>query len=163
MYKAIDREPIWAALAALFAPLAIANGGIFQTIGRQHVRPPTLTDDQQPALFVVQQRETTKPGPRGLPGKVTLTGFLVVYFVAPMPLLEPTGAETILGSTMLNAFLLAINQAIAPTSLDPQTMQPVQTLGGLVSHCWIEGDTDMDTGVFTQQGAAIVPVKILIP
>jgi hypothetical protein len=55
--------------------------------------------------------------------------------------------------------LQAIDVALEPDDIPRGPL----TLGGLVTHCWIEGDTDMDTGIYTSQGAAIIPIRILVP
>jgi hypothetical protein len=157
MGSTVNREAIWVALFALLQA-QLANAG-FVTMSRTHVQPPVLTADQQPALFVVQGRETKAPRPQGFPGKITLAGFLIIYFQTPVPMTDPTGQETVNGATQLNAMLQAIDSALEPDDIPKGTL----TLGGLVTHCWIEGDTDMDTGIYTQQGAAIIPIRIMVP
>lgn len=156
-YSPVDFEPIWVALFALLQ--AKIPSGTFVTMSRQHTQPPGLLDQMQPALFLVDVRETYSPRPKGLPTKVTLNGYIIIYFQAPMPLLDAIGEETVVGSTMLNALLLAVRTALQPDDVMTGTL----TLGGLVDHCWIEGDADKDTGIYTQQGAAIVPIKMLVP
>lgn len=154
--KTIDREAIWVALQALFQTRV---GTKFQTLGRQHVRPPSLSPEQQPACFVVEVRETRTPRPSGLPGKITLAGFIILYFQAPQPQIEDTGAETEIGATILNSLLRAVDEALLPDDFANGTL----TLGGLVQHCWLEGEVDYDPGILTQQGAAILPLRILVP
>jgi hypothetical protein len=156
LYSGVDREAIWAALFALLQSKLSAS---YITMGRHHVMPPALSPEQQPALFAVPVRETRGPRPPGVPVKLTLDGYLILYFQAPSPLLEKIGSETVLGATTLNGLLKGIDDALEPDN--PTTGK--LTLGGLVDHCWIEGDADMDTGIFTQQGAAIVPIRILVP
>jgi len=153
---ALDREAVW---AALFSKLQSSLASNFTTISRTHVRPPALAAESQPALFLVQQRESRNPRPSGTGGKIELTGFLIVYFIAPEPLAESIGAETATGATTLNGLLSVIDDALKPDNI----VVGRNTLGGTVHHCWIEGDTDMDTGIHTAQGAAIIPVKILAP
>lgn len=155
-YDGVDREEVW---AAFFALLKAQLGSQCVTMGRQHVQPPRLSLEQQPALFLVQGRETRAPRPSGLPNKLTLSGFVVVYFEAPMPSLENTGDETVLGATTINALLKGIDDAMVPDDYASGRL----TLGGLVEHCWIEGDVDIDPGIYSQQGAAILPVRILVP
>lgn len=150
----IDREAIWVALQQR---LADSLGNKVHTLGRQHVRPPALSPEQQPACFVVEVRENRNPRPSGVGGKITLNGFLILYFQCPQ--FEDAGAESQLGATVLNGLLLAIDQALLPDSLSQGTL----TLGGLVQHCWIDGDVDYDPGIMSQQGAAILPIRILVP
>lgn len=155
-YDAVDREAIW---AALFALLQGSLGPLCQTMGRHHVMPPQLSAEQQPAAFLVQAKESRPPSPSGLPQKLILTGFIILYFQAPEPLLEEVGTETVLGATAANALLKAVDTALMPDNWATGK----QTLGGLVTHCWIEGEVDQDTGVFGEQGAAILPIKMLVP
>jgi hypothetical protein len=64
----------------------------------------------------------------------------------------------------MNTLLGAVDDALAPDGpKQPWNPQNVQTLGGLVEHCWTEGDTDKDPGISTNQGFAVIPVYILVP
>lgn len=157
-FSGVDREAIWNALFAVFDAKV---GSAYITIGQHHVQPPQLALEQQPAFFLVQTRETRSRSARaiGTQVKLMLSGFIILYFEAPPPLFEPVGEETVLGSTKVNAMLKAIDDAMLPD--DPTTGK--FTIGGLVSDCWVEGDVDMDPGIYSQQGAAILPVKILVP
>lgn len=156
LYSGVDREPIWEALFALFKAKV---GADYVTMSRHHVQPPALPQEMQPAFFLVQMRETRAPRPAGTPVKLTLNGYIILYFQAPSQMLEDIGAETVLGSTTLNAMFKGIDDALQPDN--PMTGK--LTLGGLVDHCWIEGDVDMDPGIYSQQGAAILPIKMLVP
>jgi hypothetical protein len=153
-YTAVDREPIWVALLAL---LRTSLGSQVKTIGRKHMMPPDLEPSMQPALFVIQTGEHKTSAPRGLSGKLTLTGYLFLYLVAPSAIEQP-GAETQLAATQLNALKKAIDTALAPDEVTG-----AQTLGGLVSHCWIEGESGEDPGVYGDQAMAVIPINILVP
>lgn len=157
LYSGVNREACWAALFALLQA-KLAGMGIV-TMGRQHVQPPSLSPEQQPALFVVQTRESRAPMPPGLPVKLCLDGFLILYLQVPTSLDQIVGQETSLAATQINVLLKAIDDALQPDNL----VTGKQTLGGLVTHCWLEGDVDMDPGIFSSQGAAILPVKMLVP
>jgi len=154
-YAAVDREAIWAALFAWFQGQV---GSLFVSMGRRHIAPPDLVTAAQPAFFLIGVKESHKPRPRGLPTQLILHGFIILYAPAPVAD-EQIGAETVLAATTLNTLFNAIDAALTPD--DP--IQGVFTLGGLVSHCWIEGDTDLDPGIFGSQAAAILPVHILVP
>ena len=154
-YAAVDREAIW---AALFAWFQNQLGTQFVTMGRKHIPPPDLVQTAQPAFFLVGVKESHKPRPRGLPTQLILHGFIILY--APAPVADETpGQETVLGATTLNQLFLAVDTALQPDDL----VQNVFTIGGLVSHCWIEGETDLDPGIFGPQAAAILPIHILVP
>ena len=155
-FSGVNREAIW---AALFTLLQSKLAGKYVTLGRHHIQPPALPPEQQPALFMVQVRETRAPRPViGAADKLTLQGFLILYAQMPAPMLDATGAETVLGATLLNQMFADIDTALAPDMPNGRL-----TLGGLTHHCWIEGDVEMDPGLYTQQGAAIIPIKILVP
>jgi hypothetical protein len=138
-------------LNALFQRLKTKLGAAVVTIGRRHMMPPTLTPALQPAVFVVQAGELRDPHPRGTGGKITLHVLLVVYCYDT--------TSNVDGSTQLNILIGKIEDALAPD--DASTL--VQTLGGVADRCWIEGEADVDPGVFGQQQFAAMPVKILVP
>jgi hypothetical protein len=146
-----------AILDGLFLRLKTKLGANVTTIGRRHMMPPTLTTSLQPALFVVQAGEHRDPRPLGTSGKVTMHALLIAYTY-------DSGSNPD-GTTKLNILLGLIDDAIAPspTDSDYNPRQPVQTLGGLARHVWIEGEAEIDPGVFNQQQVAIIPVRILVP
>lgn len=157
----VNREAIYAAVLSLFQAKLASN---FTTIGRRHRAPPKdLTSAQQPALFICEAQEQTVPKPPGTSGKKTLRALLFVYAWIP-GLIEAAGAETVIPGAVINGLLQNIDDALAPSgSSQPWAPQNVQTLGGLVSHCWIEGDTDIDPAIFGQQAVAVIPLHILVP
>lgn len=155
VYQAIDREPIW---AGLFAHFQTALAGLFVSMGRRHIAPPDLVFAAQPAFFLVQVKERHEPKPKGVPTRLILDGFIILYVPAPVAN-ENIGEETVLAATQLNAMYKAIDQALLPDN--PGT--GAFTIGGLVSHCWIDGDTNQDPGILSEQAAAIIPIHILVP
>ncbi len=105
-----------------------------------------------PALFI-QSTGTHYPprDMRGLPPKRAITAELWVYTdVGKDPNTNPEAA--------LNDIIDAIEVALAP-----HAVTNVQTLGGLVSHAWIEGEIEQFPGVLDGIAKAIIPVKILVP
>ncbi|HVJ09267.1 MAG TPA: hypothetical protein VM554_12875 [Acidisarcina sp.] len=155
-YQSVDREALWAALFAWFQSKLPA--GMFVSIGRKHKPPPDLGIAEQPALFLIQTKEQHLPKPRGVPTRLMLEGYIILYCQAPV-VDEDVGQETTLAATQLNAMLKAIDDALQPDNL----VDGVFTLGGRFSHCWIEGETSLDPGIFGAQAAAILPLKILVP
>jgi hypothetical protein len=146
------RETVCAALLAQFK----AHPGDFVTIGRRHIPAPKLGTVLQPAIFIASTMEETKQGMRGVPGKTVMEASLIVYCQGP-GIDETPGAETSLAETTLNALLENIDAALAPD------VNGVQTLGGIVQHCWVEGQVFKDPGILGNQAMAIVPVRILVP
>ena len=105
-----------------------------------------------PALFVQSTGTHYPPREvRGLPPRRTILAELWVYTdVGKDPNADPEQA--------LNDIVDAIEAALAPG-----VVSGVQTLGGLVSHAWIEGEIEMFPGVLDGVAKAIIPVKILVP
>ena len=146
----IDRESIYNALLA-----TLQTSGAFITTSRKPMTPDQLTPVLQPALLMEEVGEHADPQPRGLPTKWTLTVDLgVYYYFESEP--EIPGQYDPSPSTALNNLIAAVEQALAP---DPAS--GLQTLGGLVSHCWIEGEVVKSPAYLQAQGAAVIPVKIL--
>lgn len=137
------------------------TGAGFVSIGRRHKPPPDLGLAEQPALFVLGVKETQQPrsGPfSGMPSKLILHGYLILYLQAPIIDFD-LGQETVLGATQLNQLLYAIDQSLLPDN--PATGK--FTIGGLVTHCWIEGDSDLDPGILGSQAAALLRLHMLVP
>jgi hypothetical protein len=137
------REPIYAALFAL-----AAGATSFVTVSRRLRHWSDVGAAEQPALFMIQKSETAEER-RPLPAKWRASVDLYLYVQAPDELTSP--------ATVLNPLLDAVETALAP---DP--VGHVQTLGGLVSHCWIAGRVQTDEGVLGGQAVAIVPIEILV-
>lgn len=98
---------------------------------------------------------------RGTPSVTTMSRTIVVYARIPDGSTPqgPKGPQ-MPGGTTLYELYESIEGAFAPDDLS----QNVLTLGGLVSHCWIEGDVFYVTGETDPQGQGMltVPVKIML-
>jgi hypothetical protein len=141
----MNRETIY---AALYTKLSAAAG--FTTTSRRLKHWADVPPTDQPALFVSQRAETNNPMPPGLPPRYTF--HVDVYLYAN------TGADSgVPPATILNPLLDAVHAALAPNYNTGK-----QNLGGLVEHCWIEGDTQTDEGTLGSQGVFIIPVSILV-
>ncbi|MBY4799898.1 hypothetical protein K6W78_07765 [Burkholderia cepacia] len=140
----MNREPIY---LALFAKLQAIPG--FVTTSRRLRHWNDVKPVEQPALFQVQVRENQRPR-KGIPALVSFRCELYLYVNTGNALADVTPA------TELNQFMDAIEAALAPDALTN-----TQTLGGTVSHCWIEGDVLTDEGALGPQAIAIIPVHIL--
>jgi hypothetical protein len=140
-----SRETI---IQALFS-LAL-TAATFNTSGRRLLLWSKVSSF--PALFV-QSTGTHYPPrePRGIPPKRTITAELWVYTDAGKdPNANPEQA--------LNDIIDAVEAALLPG-----INSNAQTLGGLVSHAWIEGEIEQFPGVLDGIAKAIIPVKILVP
>jgi len=139
----MTREPIYAALFNL-----VRSAASFVTTSRRLRHWSDVAAAEQPALFVIQKSETAEER-RPLPVKWRARVDLYLYAQAPDELTPP--------ATVMNPLLDAIEAALAP---DPASH--VQSLGGLVQHCWIAGRIETDEGILGGQAVAIVPVEILV-
>lgn len=120
----------------------------------------------QPALFLYDGVgfgggvDSFDPGAGfGTPTVVTLMRTIVIYATLPGGG-SPQGPDgTTPGGSVLHPLIELVMQALAQN--DPSI--GTNTLGGLVSHCWIKGDTLLVTGEIdlTQgQGMATIPLEI---
>ena len=141
-----SRETI---MQALFARLETA--GSFATASRRLRLWTALAPADAPALFLAERSETRDRPSEATPGRTTLEADIFLYTYAGE---DPNAVP----ASSMNALLDSIDAALAP---DPVT--GTQTLGGLVSHCWIAGKILNDPGDLDGKGVAILPVKILVP
>lgn len=148
------REDVFTALAALLTSVPGIN-----SVSRRMAMPSTFggpagaVDDRLPTLMIWEQNEHTTQRGGGLPSLRTWEAFLVIYF--------KNADVTVPGATIINPILEGIEAALTPAP----TAQNQLTLGGLVSHCYIEGVTHVALGDVDSEGfgGAVVPVKILVP
>lgn len=144
------RTEIWLALANTLKAKA---SGTFPTISRRFKYWDQLSAVQTPALYIVQDQETHERM-TAVPDKRTLSGRLIIYTKVE----QASDTEDSVPADVMNAALDAVEAA-----LDPAPWPNVQTLGGKVAHCWIEGDVIMEDGAVDGIGLAVVPIKILVP
>jgi hypothetical protein len=137
------REAIF---SALFNLVSAVPGLV--TTGRRLVHWSEVPPDQQPALFQAQKTQNAQPRPLGVPTKWTLKADLYLY-------VNSGGDSSSVSATPLNNYLDAIEAALAPN-----IMSGVQTLGGLVKHCFICGEVLTDEGTLGSQAVAIIPIEI---
>lgn len=136
------------AYGALFTLLETVPG--IRTFSRKLRLLEEVGGAELPALFLAVDRQMVQPRPQGLPPKHTLGA--VVYLYAANP--DPHTAAGI----ALNNLIDAVEAALAPT---PGI--GVQTLGGAVAHCWIEGTVEVFEMPKGQRAASIIPVHMLVP
>jgi hypothetical protein len=127
----------------------------FQTTGRRLKKANEIA--AQPALFINDGAEDHPERPSGLPDKIILEAQLWIYANGGQ---NPDAVP----ATQLNALIDAVEAALAPTPVFAGSFpQNVQTLGGLVQHCWIEGKLEKYSGWTNGQAIAVVPVRMLVP
>lgn len=112
--------------------------------------------EDMPYIGMAQDNETPV-FVRGLPYKWTLRATLYVYV--------HTAAQqdkAVVPSQILNPILDAIEAVLAPTDED-ESLNLVNTLGGVVDHCCIAGTIETSEGMLGDIEYALIPVEIVVP
>jgi hypothetical protein len=133
------REDVFRALETILE----AVPGI-RTFGRRLVPWADVPPSDQPALYMLCANQTVTVDGRGMPPKRSLPVTLYLYNQNDCPAQQ-------------NDLLDAIEAALEPRG------EETLTLGGLVSHCRIEGEIETDEGLLDSQAVAIIPISILVP
>lgn len=142
----MNREAIFTALFNL-----AASSASFATTSRRLVLWNNVPSTDKPALFLHERGDTYIRAGEAVPEAVTIEADIFIYVDAGK---DPG----VIPASILNSLIDAVDTALAPNHLTG-----MQTLGGLVSHCWIEGKIMKDTGDLDGDGVAVIPVKILVP
>ena len=114
----------------------------------------------QPALEVLETGETTQQRGRGLPPVHIFHATLWVWAKIPSGTVPNVPDGVTPGASVINPLIDAIEAALASS---PAT--GVLTLGEMVSHAWIEGETVIVPGDQNPDGQcfAAIPIKIMVP
>ena len=144
------RESIAAALFALLQGAKVGGSSPFTTMTRSARVWSDTGPDQMPALLLIHTGEqATQQGPFGLT-RWKMNFDCLIY------LRRDAGPDATF-DTQLNNILDAIDSVMQSTPDQGQR----QTLGGLVTHAWIEGEILIDPGILDQQAAILIPIKVL--
>jgi len=141
----MNREAIYAAIFAL-APAG------FVTTGRKLVLWDDVKANEMPALFQQQHDETVK-GNGNLP--TTITGGVTWWVYV-----HEDESQNLVPSQILNPLLDEIQAAFAPKP--GPWPAGAQTLGGLVSQCYIDGTIETDEGYLGELSIARIPIHFVI-
>lgn len=131
----------------------IQSGGYFITASRRLRLWTDVPQSEQPAVFIAERNDVVTRQSESMPSKTTLGVDLFIYTAASNPDDVP--------ATKLNKAIEAIEAVLAPTRAD--LVRNRQTLGGLVSHCYVDGEIFKEPGDLDGQGLAIIPLRILVP
>jgi len=142
----MNREAIISALFAL-----VSGAAPFATASRRLQLWSSVPSSEKPALFLVERGDNYARASEAVPEAVTMQLEIYIYIDAGKD-------QSIVPASALNPLLDAIDTALAPSPLTG-----LQTLGGLVSHCWIEGKIMKDAGDLDGDGVAVIPVRVLVP
>jgi hypothetical protein len=149
------REPIFAALFALGQTITWADPitGAPTVWGYSNRRIQTsdqISADAMPAFLqgVGPEQVVAKSG---YPSKRTLSANWLIYY---KPYTNPASTDP-----LTNAILDGVDFAMQPDD----SIGNVLTLGGLVTHAWIEGEVFKAAGDMNEQAMIVVPIKLLVP
>jgi hypothetical protein len=118
--------------------------------------PEELPGGQQPALFLVKPQEhiEQEPASNFTMRKYTLTYFALVLVYSAS--IGGNGNGDFSAEEQMADIMDAMDNALAPNPGEPQT------LGGLVTNCWMDGEVFIDTPVFFQHCAIWIPIKCVV-
>lgn len=139
-----DAEPV---LAALLSYFQTNLGSTFPIMGRRLAFWTNV--NQLPALYIRHKKTLDRWQGPGLQ-KSELEVELWIYC---------QHGESDVPSSVLNALLLSLRNAMAPDNPMTQTF----TIGGACYWCRIDGETELFPGDTTDRDIAIIPVRIILP
>jgi hypothetical protein len=142
----MNRESIMTALFTL-----VSGSAAFATASRRMQLWSGVASADKPALFLCERGDTYARSSEAVPEAVTMSVDIYIYTDAGKD-------QSAVPATALNNLIDAVDAALAPGCLTG-----LQTLGGLASHCWIEGKVMKDAGDLDGDGVAVIPVRILVP
>ena len=102
-----------------------------------------------PALCQAEHEESFAPT-AGLDPRRVLGAAWMIHHATSDPEAVPASTNNLILDAIESAFL-------------PDDATGCCTLGGLVRHCWIEGEVFKDPGDLDGQALLIAPIKILVP
>jgi hypothetical protein len=161
---------------ALLALLQSRCGATFQTYSRRFVTWERLIQaltngtvvPPMPALYLYDGMglggglDHWDPRGRASPAVVTLHRTVVIYATLPNGDSAQGQDGATPGGSVFHPLIESVESAL---DYHDSTQQNTLTLGGLVSHCWLEGDGMMMTGELDDirgQGMLTMPIKIML-
>lgn len=154
------REPVLEAFAQKFMVMEE-----FESVSRRATLDPldlNRINFDQPAIVLLEHDEDTQQRGRGVPPVLTLDVLICIYARIPRDPQDPSRPDPeIPGATVINPLIETVEELFEPD--DP--LVGVCTLGGLVSHAWIEGKTIKVVGDITPSGQCFagLPARIMLP
>jgi hypothetical protein len=111
-----------------------------------------LAANAQPALFLVKSAENiTQSGDFSMP--VYTLKYHALVFIRASATPEDSGSTA---EDIMDNILTAIDNAMQPI------LGEANTLGGLVTNAWIDGDVQIDTPVLFESCAIWVPISVKV-
>ena len=118
--------------------------------------PEEFPAGQQPALFLVKPQEHLD---QEASANFTMVKYTLSYFALILVYSSSVGIGPgdFSAEDLMSDILDAVDNAIIGPRLGES-----QTLGGLVTNCYIEGEIFIDTPVFFEHCAIWVPIKVVV-
>src|SRR5579862_8742709 len=130
-------------MSALFA--LVSGSASFNLASRRLKLWNEVAATDKPAIFMYERDDEYKGAERYVPPTVTMNVDLFIY-------IEAGKDQSVAPITVLNPLIDAVDAALAPSRTTGR-----QTLGGLVSHCYIDGKIMKDPGDLDGDGIAVIP------
>jgi len=140
----MNREAIY---SALFKQLQKMDG--VETFSRILAHWDDVSATMQPALYMTVVSQLAEQV-TGFPTRYQLDAKVWIY--------THRDTDGVVPSVQINQILDELEAALAP----PPGPSFKQTLGGLVEHCWINGEIQTDEGTLGNQAVAIIPIRMLV-
>ena len=146
------RENVLSALFSLMSGVSFSlqgGAGGFKTVSRKLKHWSDVSVSDRPALFMSCHGETPVYRAENLPAYQKLSVHVYVYL--------STRDVSIIGDIDISSILDAFDAALSPGPGEQR-----QTLGGLVSHCRVDGDILRDPGDLDGEGLIIIPISLAL-
>lgn len=143
----MNREAIQ---VALFNLLSTVSGVV--TITRRTKLWADFNPPQKPCICISMRDNDYKRESEACPSVITMEADIFIYTTN-------SDADGVVPATQMNALLDAIDVAMRPDNM----VMGLLTLGGLVSHCWIEGRNIVENGDLDGDGIAVISIKMIVP
>jgi hypothetical protein len=127
----------------------VSGSAGYVTTGRRLKLWTDVAAAEKPAIFQYERGDNYSKGNQ----YTTIIEMSVDLYIYTAPGMD-SGVTPI---SILNPLIDAVDAALKPSPATPGR----QTLGGLVSNCYIDGKVMKDPGDLDGDGIAVIPIKIL--
>lgn len=152
-------------MAAFLAKVQTLSPSTIKTVSRRATLDPldlSRQDFPQPAIILIEHDEETQHRGRGLPPILIVDVMICLYAQIPRSTQDPSSPDVSTpGATVINPLIEVVEALFEPDA----PLEGTCTLGGLVSHAWIEGKTIKVVGDITPNGQCFagIPARIMFP
>lgn len=149
----MNREAIYQSVFQFFAALTVGGSPAFKVATRKLQTWDQAPAEDSPQLAMSQVSETAEKR-KGFPTKWVFNIRLFMYVKT-----QANNDLTVVPSQLINPLIDALELALKPDDISNDAC----TLGGLVSHCAINGTILIFEGTQGDDAVAILPIQILVP